>query len=77
MQRSTTQLSIQLNFIYEQLRVVQQQKQRLDIDLVSGDSQESSCHLASDDDFFSFGTETHQASDATVEVDMYLTDTVR
>jgi len=53
-------------------RVVQLQQQTLDED-VSGDSHASASHPPSDDDFFSFGTETREASDAVtvVEVDMY------
>ena len=50
---------------------------KIDNDLVSGDSQESSSHLDSDDDSFGFGTETCDVSDATVEVGMCLADTFR
>ena len=54
-------------------RVVQLQQQTLDED-VSGDSQTSASHPPSDDDFFSFGTETRETSDTVVEVHMYLSD---
>jgi len=57
-------------------RVVQLQQQTLDED-VSGDSQASDSHPPSDDDFFSFGTETREASYTVVEVDMYLSDASR
>jgi len=58
------------NLLYEQLRVVQQQQQ-LDLQLVSNDNQES-VRAESDDDYFSFGGNTRQNTDATAEVDMYL-----
>mgnify|MGYP003428852220 CR=1 FL=1 len=51
--------------------------QHVESELVSVDAHDSSIQAASDDDFFCFGVDTREQSDATVEVDLYLSDSSR